>query len=110
MGNVQVRLPDDLEEELEELARELQTNRSETLRRALDEGLESIRLKRAVEAYATQEMTLERAADYAGVSLQRVASAAFERGIPRFRHDSDELDRDVDEARTFLQDESPEDA
>lgn len=105
MGNVQVRLPDDLEEDLEELAAELRTNRSETVRRALDEGLKAIRLERAVTAYAEEEMTLARAAEYAGVSLQRMAKAAADRGIARFRYGTEELEQDVEDARSFLEGE-----
>lgn len=58
MGNVQVRLPDDLEGELEDLAEELETNRSEAIRRALAEGLESIRVQRALQGYLREEVTL----------------------------------------------------
>lgn len=102
MGNVQVRLPDDLERALEDLADEMHTNRSEALRQALDEGLQALRLERAIRAYQAEEMTLARAAAYAGVSLQRLARRADELGIARYRMSPEELDDDIDEARSFL--------
>lgn len=95
MGNVQARLPDDLEDELEAFAEELHTSRSEALRRALDQGLRSMKIDRAVQAYGSSEMTLSRAAEYAGVSVPRMAQEAADRGIPRFRQSPEELDRDV---------------
>lgn len=108
MGNVHVQLPDDLEDDLEALAEELHTNRSEALRQALAAGLQAIRLERATNAYAEEEMTLARAAEYAGVSLQRLARTAADRGIARFRHDPQALDRDVEAATSFLQETSGE--
>lgn len=103
MGNVQARLPDDLERDLEALAEELHTSRSEALRRALDQGLQAIRLDRAIQAYVSEEMTLSAAASYAGVSLPRMAQEAADRGIPRFRQDPSSLDRDVEAVESSLE-------
>lgn len=102
MGNVQVRLPDDLEESLDALAGEMHTSRSEVMRNALSEGLRSIRLERALSQYVAGEVSLEAAARYAGVSLARFASAAAERGIPFLRYDPEEADRDRDVAVEIL--------
>lgn len=103
MSNIQVRLPDDLEHDLDQLAEEMRTNRSETVRRALDQGIRAIRLERALDAYAREEITLSRAAEYAGVNLQLIAREAANRGIPRFRYSSDELSRDAEQARSMLE-------
>lgn len=102
MGNVQARLPDDMEDSLEELAHQLRTSRSEALRRALDRGLAEMKLERALADYAREEVTLSRAAQAAGVSIPRLVHEASKRGIARFRQSPDELDRDLEELEAFL--------
>lgn len=98
-------LPEDLMEEIEALAGDLGTDWSRMLRRTLCRGIRALRVEAAVTAYAREEITLERAAERAGVSLQQLASAAADRGIARFRYDANELDRDIEEATSFLEDE-----
>lgn len=98
-------LPEDLMEEIEALAGDLGIDWSKMLRRALRRGIRALRVEAAVTAYAREEITLERAAERAGVSLQQLASAAGDGGIARFRYDANELDRDIEEATSFLEDE-----
>lgn len=105
MGNVQVRLPDDLEEALDALAGEMHTSRSEVMRNALAEGLTSMRVERALSRYVAGEMSLEAAARYAGVSLVRMASLAAERDIPFFRYSPEEAEADAETAAELLDDD-----
>lgn len=102
MGNVQVRLPDDMEEKLKDLAEELHASRSEAIRRALDEGLKAIRLDRALQRYARGEVSLARAAHDAGVSIYVMAKEASEAGIPYFRYSIEEVERDAEVVGEFL--------
>lgn len=102
MGNVQVRLPDDLEDALEALAGEMHTSRSEVMRNALAEGLASMRLERALSRYVSGQLSLEAAARYAGVSLSRLASVAADRGIPFYRYTVEEADADAEAAADLL--------
>lgn len=104
MGNVQVRLPDDLEDDLDRLARDLHTTRSDAARGALAEGLRVIRMERAVGRYAAGEFSLERAAREAGVSLYRMARTTAERGIPYFRYSAEDAGADLRAAREILRD------
>lgn len=104
MGNVQVRLPDDLEDALEALAGELHTSRSEVMRNALEEGLSSMRLERALSKYTRRELSLEAAARYAGVSLSRMTATAADRGIPYARYSAEEAQADREAATEFLDD------
>lgn len=106
MGNVQVRLPDDLERELEEMATELHTNRSEAMRRALEEGLGAMRLDHAVQRYLDDEVSLTRAARTAGVSIPRMARELADRGVPTMRYGVPEADADADRARQAMRDAS----
>lgn len=95
MGNVQVRLPDDMERQLDALADELHTSRSEALRNALDEGLQALRLERAVRRYTDGDISLARASADAGVSIQRFAREIASRGIPALRYGPEDAKRDA---------------
>ncbi len=103
MGNVQVRLPDDMEGELEELAAQMHASRSEAMRRALAEGLQVIRFDHALHRYIDGDVSLARAAELADVSLVRMARAAAERGVPYFRYSAEEAEADVETARRWFQ-------
>jgi predicted HTH domain antitoxin len=102
MDNLQVRLPDEDLEALDDLAGLLRTSRSDAARTALDEGIRVLRLRLALDRYAAGDITLARAAEDAGVSLQRIALAARDRGIPYFRHGVQELERDIEGARDVV--------
>ncbi|MBS1263589.1 MAG: hypothetical protein MAG715_00772 [Methanonatronarchaeales archaeon] len=103
MGNVQVRLPDEVVEELERLAEEMHSSRSEAARNAISEGLKSIRTRVALERYVEGEFSLARAAEYAGTSLQRMATLAAERGVPYLRSSVSEVEREVEAAREAVE-------
>ncbi len=110
MGNVQVRLPDDMEQALEALASELHTSRSEVMRNALAEGLVSMRLDRALSRYSRGDLSLEAAARSAGVSLSRLASAAADRKIPYARYGLEEAEADRRAAAEVLDETDTEDS
>lgn len=94
MTNIQVRVPDDEASDLDALADDLHSSRSETARAALHEGLRLLRTRRALDLYAQGDFSLERAAQYAGVGMAGLANEAARRGLPFFRYSADELDRD----------------
>lgn len=108
MGNVQVRLPDDLEQALEEFADQLHTNRSEVMRNALADGLASMRVDRALSRYGSGDVSLEAAAREAGVSLARMAHEAAQQGLPFFRYGAQAAQADRRAAAELLA-EDPED-
>jgi predicted HTH domain antitoxin len=100
--NLQIRLPEDDVAEIDEIARRFRSSRSDAARMALDEGLRSLRMDHALDAYAKGDFTLARAAEYAGVSLQRLAMRARERGIAYFRQPEVEAQRDAAAAADLL--------
>lgn len=102
MDNLQVRLPEEDLEALDALAVQLRASRSDAARAALEEGMRALRLRFALDKYATGDITLARAAEDAGVSLQRMALAARDRGIPYFRYSVQELERDIETAGDVL--------
>ncbi len=102
MKNLQVRVDNGEIEELDELADEMHLSRSELARSALREGVRKLRREKALSRYLNLEFTLSRAARYAGVTIQEMAEAAKERGIPFFRYSLEELRRDRDRAGKWL--------
>jgi predicted HTH domain antitoxin len=79
---VNVRLEQSLIEEIDRLAREDAIDRSEMARRLLSHGLETRRMRRALDAYRAGAVTAWRAAEVAGVSLYEMIDRLHEEGIP----------------------------
>ncbi len=102
MKNLQVRLDDDLVDDLDELAEDLRLLRSDVARRAIDEGLRRLRMERALEKYLHGKFSLGGAAAYAGVSIYEMVDEAAKRGIPYFRYSAEELKEDVRRASKWL--------
>lgn len=103
MDVVQLRLPEEDIKALDELAARLHASRSEAARAAIDEGLRVLRMEEAFQKYVAGDFTLARAAEFAGVALQRMAQVASDRGVPFYRYSRDELHRDAAEAERFLE-------
>ncbi|MFC7166119.1 hypothetical protein [Halospeciosus flavus] len=81
MGTISARVPDDLEEDLEEYVDEEQLDRSTAIRKLLSESLAEWRINHALEKLDAGEMTFSRAAEIADVDPWRLATLAEERGI-----------------------------
>lgn len=69
MPSVSARLPSDEKAELDEVADLFDEDRSTTIRKALREGLATLRTRHAVERYQSGEASVSEAARLAGVSL-----------------------------------------
>ena len=69
MPTISARLPDDEADELDEVADLLDEDRSTVIRKALDEGMHTLRVRVAVQRYQTGEVSMKQAARIAGVSL-----------------------------------------
>ena len=102
MRNLQVRLDEEDLEELDELAGDEGLSRSDVARSALREGVRKLRMERALNRDLNLEVTLTRAALYAGVTIREMAKAAGDRGIPFFRYSVEQLRRDRDRAAKWL--------
>jgi predicted HTH domain antitoxin len=97
MGTISARLPDDEQEELEEVTELLASDRSTTIRRALREGLHELRVREAIEQYQSGEVSVNRAARIANVSLGEWLEIAHERNLTTQLTPAD-LDRDAETA------------
>ena len=95
MKTVTTRIPEDDEEALAELERELSADRSEVLRRLIRGGLEDWRKERALEKLDAGEVTVRKAAEIAGVKYVEMLTLASENGIET-GYDLDDLERDLE--------------
>jgi len=69
MPSISARVPDDDEDELEAVSELLDEDKSTVIRKALAEGLSSIRQRVAIERYQSGELSVNEAARLADVSL-----------------------------------------
>lgn len=103
MRNLQIRVEDEEIEDLDDLAEDSKSSRSEVARNALREGVRRLRMEKALGRYLNLEFTLSRAAEFAGVTIREMAEVAGERGIPFFRYSLAELERDRERASKWLE-------
>lgn len=97
MPSISARLPDDEKESLEEVAALLEEDNSTTIRKALREGLQELRVRVAVERYQSGEASLNEAARIADVSLAEWLEIARERNLTS-QLSPEDLEADVDAA------------
>lgn len=81
MPTVSVRLPDEDEQELAAVEELLAEDRSTTIRKALREGLSTLRERHAVERYQSGDVSVNEAARLAGLSVGEWLELAQERGL-----------------------------
>jgi len=97
MPSISARIPNDDEEELEEVAELLGEDKSSTVRKALREGLGELRVRLAVERYQSGEASVNEAARLAGVSVAEWLEIARERNLTTQLKPED-LEKDTDSA------------
>mgnify|MGYP002760358511 FL=1 len=81
MGTVSARLPDDLEEELEEYVEEEELERSVAVRKLLSRSLDEWKLERAVSLLERGEVSFNRAVEIAGTDAWSFADHLGEREV-----------------------------
>jgi predicted HTH domain antitoxin len=81
MPSISARVPDDEKEAIEEVAELLDEDRSTTIRKALREGLDELRVRVAIERYQSGVVSVNEAARIAGVSLGEWLEIAHERNL-----------------------------
>ena len=92
---VSMRLPREEAQHLERLARLAGIDRAELFRRALRRGARDVLYELALQAYRDGQMTLQRAADTAGVSLREMMARMALDGV-ELSYGVDDLRADVD--------------
>ena len=77
-----LRLDEDLIKEFEELAEEENLDRSSLVRKILIEGLQQERLNIAIQKYTLKEISIERGAEIAKLSMHEFIQKLTQLGIP----------------------------
>lgn len=98
MPTVSARLAEAELTELEEVAELLDDDRSTTIRKALEEGLEELRIREAVGRYQQGDIAVNEAARIAGLSVAEWLEVARERNLTT-QLTAAELRRDADAAK-----------
>lgn len=97
MPTISARLPEEEKAELEAVADLLEEDRSTTIRKALEEGLETLRVRVAVQRYQTGDVSSLEAARLADVSVAEWLELAREHNLTT-QLTVDDLERDVEAA------------
>lgn len=96
MPTISARLAEDEQAELDAVAELLAEDRSTTIRKALEEGLETLRIRYAVERYQSGDVSAVEAAEIADCSIGEWLDVARERNLTSQLELSDlELDADT---------------
>jgi len=98
MPTISARIPESDREELDAVADMLAEDRSTTIRKALREGLETLRTRHAVERYQSGDVAVNQAARLAGLSVAEWLEVAHEHNLTT-QLSAEDLRGDVDAAR-----------
>lgn len=98
LKTVTTRLPPEVLEEIEEIAERDRIDRSELIRRLLDQALAQRRIDDAVDAYREGKVTMWRASELAGVSLRQMMNILNELRV-ELNYSIEDLESDIEFAR-----------
>jgi predicted HTH domain antitoxin len=98
MPTISARLSENDHDELEAVADLLDEDRSTTIRKALEEGLQELRVREAVGRYQQGDVAVNEAARLAGLSVAEWLDVARERNLTTQLTAAD-LRRDADDAQ-----------
>ncbi len=98
LKTVTTRLPPEVLEEIEGIALRDRIDRSELIRRLLDQALARRRIDETVEDYRKGKVTMWRASEMAGVSLREMMNILRELKID-LNYTTEDLERDIGYAR-----------
>ena len=98
MPTISARIPESDREELDSVAEMLGDDRSTTIRKALSEGLETLRTRHAVERYQSGDVAVNQAARLAGLSVAEWLEVAHEHNLTT-QLTAEDLRGDVENAR-----------
>ncbi len=96
--SVTTRLPPEVLEEIEGIAEQDRIDRSEIIRRLLDQALAQRRVDKAVDAYRNRKVSMWRAAEMAKVSLREIMSLMKDLRV-ELNYTVEDLERDLEYSR-----------
>ncbi len=78
---ISVRLDDKLVKEVKQIGHEMKSDRSEVIRRLLDQAVKEWKINKAIELLRKEEISVGRAAEIADVTLYEMLRLAADSGI-----------------------------
>ena len=81
-AQIATRVDRELLEQIEQIEKEVRADRSEVIRRLLDEGVKQYQTKKAIELLRDGKVTVSRAAEIAGVSIWDMLEIMHMKKIP----------------------------
>lgn len=81
-GQIAARVDEDTLAQIKEIEKETRADRSEVIRRLLDEGVKQYQLKKAIGMLREGRTTVSRAAEIAGISIWDILDVMHAKKIP----------------------------
>lgn len=81
-SQIAARVDEDLLAQIKEIEKETRVDRSEVVRRLLDEGVKQYQLKKAIKMLRDERVTVSRAAEIAGISIWDMLEVMHAKRIP----------------------------
>jgi len=97
MKTLSVRIDEKEDEELDNIAKKMKTDKSNVARRAIELGIKELKRKEAIEKIRIRDWTVWKAAEYCGESYRSFLRTLREENVP-FPLSAEELEREIDES------------
>ncbi len=97
MKTLSVRIDEKEDEELDNIAKKLKTDKSNVARQAIELGIRELKRKEALEKVRMKEWTVWKAAEYCGESYRSFLQFLRESNVP-FPISTQELERELNES------------
>lgn len=96
LDRISLTVPKELLEKSEKIAKERLEDRSTVIRGLLALGLKEHMMREAVKQYSEGKVSMEKAAEFADVSIWKFLDVIKERKIP-IRYDLDDIKKEIEE-------------
>ncbi len=96
LGRISLTVPNEILEKSDKIAKEKLEDRSTVMRELLALGLKQYMTKDALEQYTEGKVSMEKAAEFADVSIWKFLDILKERKIP-IRYDLEDIKREIEE-------------
>ncbi|MEK6984207.1 MAG: UPF0175 family protein [Nanoarchaeota archaeon] len=96
LDRISLTVPKELLEKSEKIAKEKQEDRSTVMRELLALGLKQYALKDAIEQYTEGKVSIEKAAEFADVSIWKFLDVLKERKMP-IRYDLEDIKKEIED-------------
>jgi predicted HTH domain antitoxin len=81
-GQIAARVGEEMLAQIKEIEKETRADRSEVIRRLLDEGVKQYRLRKAIDMLRGERTTVSRAAEIAGIPIWNMLDVMHAKKIP----------------------------